>query len=307
MNEKSKYLTILCGEFNDGYSPLTRAKFWKLFHKCSDSIDNIIESEDQEVQTLIKRSGAVSFKVKEMEKMGIKITTIFDDDFPFNLFQKLGDKCPPLFYYCGDPTLNKRKYVGYVGSRSTTDIDQSWIEKMIDKNLLCQFGVVSGGAKGVDSISATYAIDNGGFAIEFLADGLEKKIKDRAVLKQLLDGKLLLYSAVSPFAKKYRNSFVVAAMDRNKFIYAQSCGTVVVKSDFGKGGTWAGATEALKNKWCKIYVWDKKNYQGNQALIKQGGTGLDDKGEKTIDNLANSEIDKNQDKKKMGYIQMSLL
>ena len=35
---------------------------------------------------------------------------------------------------------------------------------------------------------------------------------------------------------------------RNRYIYAQSSGTVIIRSDKGKGGTWAGATENLKQE-----------------------------------------------------------
>ena len=278
MNEDSKYIAVLCGEFDDGYCPLTRAKFWELYHKYQNSLHGIIESKEETVETLLKRSGSVAFKIDEMEKRGIKISGFLDESFPGTLLERLGDKCPPMFYFCGDSSLNRRKYVGYVGSRSINEKDRLWTEKMIDKNAGTQFFVVSGGADGIDSISTSYALANNCRAIEFLADNLDRKIKDVEVLKNILEGKLLLYSANSPYAKNFKGSFVAAAMERNKFIYAQSTGTVVVKSDYEKGGTWAGATEAIKNDWCKVYVWDNKEYAGNQALISRGGTGLDDDG-----------------------------
>ena len=281
MTENSKYITILCGEFADGYKPLTRAKFWETYHKSEKSIKKMIESGIGEVSVLLKRSGSVAFKIEELEKRGIKITTFLDEEFPKRLLRKLKDKCPPLFYYCGNTELNQYKYVGYVGSRNIEQADEIWLKKMIDKNMEKQFCLVSGGAKGIDSLSTSYALERNSFAIEFLANNLEQKIKDQNVLRNLIEGRLLLYSAVSPFAKQYRSSFVAAAMERNKFIYAQASGTVVVRSDFGKGGTWAGATEGIRNEWSKVYVWDKKEYEGNQTLIQKGGIGLDEEGELT--------------------------
>ena len=59
------------------------------------------------------------------------------------------------------------------------------------------------------------------------------------------------------------------AMMRNRYIYAQSSGTVVVRSDLNKGGTWTGASENLKNNWCTTLCWDHP-YPGNQALIEKG-------------------------------------
>jgi predicted Rossmann fold nucleotide-binding protein DprA/Smf involved in DNA uptake len=56
---------------------------------------------------------------------------------------------------------------------------------------------------------------------------------------------------------------------RNRYIYAQSSGTVVIRSDRGKGGTWAGATEDLKKRWCPVFCRDY-NYPGNKELIRLG-------------------------------------
>ena len=306
MNEDAKKIAILCGEFGDGYKPITRALFWKIFHECNDSMDSVIDSGRHDVMELLKRSGSVAFSISKMEGMGIKVTTAPDDDFPVNIHKKLGDKCPPLLYYSGDPSINRLRYVGYVGSRNAGDADRSWAEKMVAKNTKNRFGVVSGGAKGIDVISTGYALRLGNYAIEFLPDGLAKRIKDPMSLNYILEGRLLLYSATSPFAKGTRNSFVASAIDRNKFIYAQSSGTVVVKSGLEEGGTWAGATDALKNNWCKVYVWDQKSYPGNQALIKRGGIGLDDDGEISIDNSVIAPKEGSGTKENAKYEQTSL-
>ena len=54
--------------------------------------------------------------------------------------------------------------------------------------------------------------------------------------------------------------------------------TVVVRSDLNKGGTWAGATESLKHRWTRTYVWDNRQYPGNQKLIELGAIPLSDDG-----------------------------
>ena len=286
MNEDAKKIAILCGVFGDGYQPITRASFWKIFHEHNNSIDSVFASGRHDVSELLKRSGSIDFSISKMDGMGIKITTVLDDDFPSTLHKKLGDKCPPMLYFSGDSGINRQRQVGYVGSRVADDSDRAWTEKMVSKNTKNRYGVVSGGAKGVDMISTGHALSLGNYAIEFLAGGLVKRLMEPTTLSYILDGKLLLYCAASPFSKGNRNSFVASAMERNKFIYAQSSGTVVVKSGHKEGGTWAGATEALKSSLCKVYVWDQKSYPGNQALIEMGGIGLDDNGDISIDNSA---------------------
>ena len=107
---------------------------------------------------------------------------------------------------------------------------------------------MSGGAKGVDSIASETAINNGGYAIEYLGDSMFKRMKKSMLLEAIQNGQLLLMSFVAPDAGFFAGNL----MARNKFIYAQSVGTVIVRSD-KKGGTWTGANETLQNKWCPLY------------------------------------------------------
>jgi hypothetical protein len=52
--------------------------------------------------------------------------------------------------------------------------------------------------------------------------------------------------------------------------------TVVVATDEGSGGTWAGATEALKKGISTVLVWRGEGEgPGNAALIARGGIAID--------------------------------
>jgi len=60
------------------------------------------------------------------------------------------------------------------------------------------------------------------------------------------------------------------AMGRNKYIYGLADHALVVSSAFGKGGTWAGAVEALENiKDMPVFVRVQLP-QGKQALLEKG-------------------------------------
>lgn len=65
------------------------------------------------------------------------------------------------------------------------------------------------------------------------------------------------------------------AMMRNRYIYAQSDGTVVVRSGYKKGGTWNGAADCIKHKIVPVLCWDKSEYKGNQELICMGAVPID--------------------------------
>ena len=124
---------------------------------------------------------------------------------------------------------------------------------------------------GVDTISSETAINSGGFAIEYLGDSMIKRMKNPALLEAIQNGQLLLLSFVNPDAGFFTGNL----MARNKFIYAQSVGTVIVRSE-KKGGTWTGANENLRNGWCASFCWNKPEYDGNQELIRLGCIPIDD-------------------------------
>lgn len=49
----------------------------------------------------------------------------------------------------------------------------------------------------------------------------------------------------------------------------------VVASDAEKGGTWAGATEALKAEWIPVFVLDHAAMpDGNRLLLQKGGVSF---------------------------------
>lgn len=278
MINESELIIILCADLGDEYTPLTRAAFWKLYHNNEDSVEELAGSDEEVVKELLKRSGSVSFSLQKIEQKGIKIVTFLDEGFPIRLLEKLGDFCPPLLYMCGDASICDGKFVGYVGSRNIDENDMLWTENSVSKNLLKKYGVVSGGAKGIDSVAINYALNHGGKAVVFLADNLNEKIKDAYIRKHIWDGNLSIFSHFSPCARKTRNTFVSAAMERNKYIYALSVATAVVRSDLNKGGTWSGAVEAIKHNWSDVCVWGNKTYPGNLKLIEMGATALDDDG-----------------------------
>lgn len=75
-------------------------------------------------------------------------------------------------------------------------------------------------------------------------------------------------------------------MGRNKLIYGFADYAVVVSSEVEKGGTWAGATEALKSRSCPVFVrMGDEVPAGNHALIKKGGLALAESELKDIDDL----------------------
>lgn len=226
---------------------------------------NCTSEEATRYMRLIDRSGSLAFELSKYENMGIQIITRADNEYPKQLKRKLGNACPPLFYYAGDLELLNRPAVGYVGSRDVSPEDITFTVNTVAKTVCNGYTVVSGGAKGVDSVSASTAMSEDGFVVEYLADSMLRKMRDSGLVGLIRDGRVLLMSVVVPTA----GFNVGMAMMRNRYIYAQSEGTVIIRSDKGKGGTWAGATENLKRNWCPTLCRDC-NYPGNKELIRLG-------------------------------------
>ena len=114
------------------------------------------------------------------------------------------------------------------------------------------------------------ALEAGGRAVGVLANDLERAALNPDNRQDLMDGKLVLACPYDPLSR----FFVGQAMERNKFIYALSDAALVVNTDFGRGGTWQGATEQLKKlRFVSVYV-------RSRGETSEGLEGLRDRGAK---------------------------
>lgn len=288
MNQDSNAILTLCSHIcvGEGVRPLEPKEYSELaqklllaektpkdlFNFSTDDFKSILGFNEEQIARVVRlldRNASLSFELSNYQNMGIEAVTRSDLGYPKNLKKKLSNTCPPIFYYTGDLSLLERQYFGYVGARTVTNEDISFTIQTVRKTVSLGYGVVSGGAKGIDTISGNESLLNNGFTVEYLSDSLLKKLKKSDVVKNIQQGKLLLMSVSKPDA----GFNVGMAMMRNKYIYAQSIGTVIIHSDLNKGGTWNGANENLKNGWCTTLCWDYQ-YPGNQALIKNGAVPI---------------------------------
>ncbi|VAW49039.1 Putative DNA processing chain A, partial [hydrothermal vent metagenome] len=153
-----------------------------------------------------------------------------------------------------------------VGSRNIDSLDQDFTQKVARQASLEGLNVVSGGARGVDEVSMLSALEAEGGAIGVLADSLYKAALSAKWRKYIKQQQLVLISAYYPEAGFNAGN----AMGRNKYIYALSDFALIVRSDKGKGGTWAGAVENLKKSWVPSFVNSDNSVDGNLALIDMG-------------------------------------
>jgi DNA processing protein len=199
---------------------------------------------------------------------GIWVLTPVDPAFPERLATRLGAAAPALLYGAGPASLLANDGIGVVGSRDL-DAEAVTITEALGRSIAeAGLTLVSGGARGADQIAMSAAADRGGAIVGILVHPLEREVRQPETRRLIAEGRLCL---ITPF--KPSTGFRPAnAMARNKLIYGLTRCTAVVASSDGSGGTWAGATEALRRRFGPVAVWSGAGAgAGNRRLIEHGG------------------------------------
>ena len=218
---------------------------------------------------MLDRSPALSVELEKLAFLGIHPLTRADPDYPQRYHQRLRESAPVVLFYAGEAALLGQPGIAVVGSRNLDQVGQECAAFVGNACGLSGLVLYSGGAKGVDNISMTAALEVRGAAVGILADSLLRAIRVSQVRLLLRRGGDLCL--VTPYAPDAGFS-VGAAMGRNRLIYALADYAIVVASDVEKGGTWAGATEALKAGWAPVFVLEHPAMpEGNRLLLQKGG------------------------------------
>ncbi|MBG6236296.1 putative Rossmann fold nucleotide-binding protein DprA/Smf involved in DNA uptake [Pedobacter sp. CAN_A7] len=237
---------------------------------------------------LLERKAALGIALDKWSRAGVWIINRGDQDYPSKIKEKLKGLAPSIFFGIGNKELLQQHYAGVVGSRATDELDLEHSNQIGQKMVQQKYGIVSGGAKGVDEAAMLGALDAGGSSVGILADSLIKKSASSQYRKHIVSGKLVLMSPYNPEAGFNAGN----AMSRNKLIYSMSDFSIVVKSDI-KGGTWEGAKENLKNDWVPLWVFDSEE-KGNREILKLGAKLLVDVSGISAESLKNPAKDSNQ-------------
>jgi len=283
LSPDSLALLLLCSQLgldDDSPKPLTLREWNPLVRKMQAaslrpfdlprlSGTDIRSKLDIDEQLVTRISYLVSRNLQpylhRLSTLGILPLTRADPDYPERYRSRLKESTPAVLFYAGEKALLGQPGIAVVGSRHLDEAGQECARFVGNACGLSGQVLYSGGAKGVDTISMEAALEARGTAVGVLADSLERQVK---VQKEALSrGDLCLVTPYSPDA----GFSVGAAMGRNRLIYCLADYAIVVASDAETGGTWAGATETLKNKWIPIFVLEhEKMPEGNKLLLQRG-------------------------------------
>lgn len=216
---------------------------------------------------LLSRGLGVFQAVDRWMQAGIWVASWADPGYP-ERFKQLKQRAPVLLFGYGNPNAFSGRALAIVGSRNA---GEDRLNMAAEVGRACSargITVVSGGARGVDTCAMSAGIVGSGTAVGVLADSLLRESGKKLYRDAILEGRLCLMSEVNPEAR-----FDVGnAMARNRLAYACADASLVVECEPNKGGTWAGALDALKEGKA-VYVLRGSRAEGH--LVDRGAILID--------------------------------
>ena len=250
----------------------TQVKNEELFNSLSSSIRE--KNKDNISEALFRKSEEI---LSCSEKLGIKVLSYFDEQFPDCLRTALDEsgrpQPPMIIFYKGNVSLLSQQSIAIIGRRNPSDLAQRIsynLARSVAEEGLC---VVSGLAEGCDTFAHLGALSaKKGKTVAILAHGLHMvypKI-NTTLAKRILDNQGLLISEYPIHTLPTKYSFV----DRDRLQAALASATVVVETEV-EGGSFHAARACLKaNK--RLFTIDSlcspaNCSAGSKELVKEGG------------------------------------
>ncbi len=291
LTRDTQAVLLLCGRFapREPVQPLEPGEYYSVVDELdrrklrpADLLEGSFDPTDwmsarvdpQRAEQLLERRMALGLATERWSNGGLWVISRGDEIYPQRLRQHLGRSAPPLLWGVGDLDIASSAAVAIVGSRDLDDEGAKWAADLAVQCARQELIVVSGGARGVDQIAMSSALDAGGRVVAVLPEGLGKPSVTAKYRQSVLGGRLLLLSTFYPDA-----GFSVGnAMGRNRVIYGLADAAAIVRTDAHKGGTWAGAEEELRRENpIPLFVRASEPMpDGNRALIARGARPFPD-------------------------------
>lgn len=211
----------------------TNAHFWKSFYN-----EDYINTFPCDLQAL----------EQELEEKGINIISVFDNTFPVVGVKLKNSEKPFFFAYRGDMTLlnNVDKNVAVIGVLTPTneivDRECKVVKGLTEKG----FNIVSGLAKGCDTVAHSESVKNNAKTIAFLPSTIENIYpKENISLANEIvknDG-LIITEYVNESKNKYESVKRFIERDRLQALYSKA---VVLIASFRKGEGDSGSRHAFE-------------------------------------------------------------
>src|SRR5919205_1548820 len=118
-----------------------------------------------------RRSLSLDREMERLARLEVTVLTVFDADYPLRLKEIYN--APPLLYVKGELTRQDDQSIGVVGTRSPTVYGKELAARIVPELVRSGLTVVSGLARGIDSIAHSASLDAGGRTIAVLGSGID--------------------------------------------------------------------------------------------------------------------------------------
>ena len=260
-----EYVTLACRLRELGRQPA------ELLGPDAESIVERLGDGDEarnRIRSLLSRGLQLGHAIDGWRSRSIWVCSRADPAYPTRLKVRFGEQAPAILYGCGDHAAMSAGGLAVVGSRNADEGALSVAAAAGETAACAAVQIVSGGARGVDASAMVASLERDGRALGVLADSLERAVVQRVWRGAIADGRLTLITPYDPAAR-----FLVGhAMARNKSIYALADVALVVESERGSGGTWAGAVEQLE-RWRCVPIYVRSEGSPSKGLDALRGKG----------------------------------
>lgn len=227
---------------------LTNAQFFKKY----SNIELLEES--------FNKMPAEDFKsvINSLESDGVDgFICCFDKDFPKIPSVIKGADRPALIFYKGDISLlNSIANVAVIGAIDPTDNIAEREKKVVDFIVKSNFNVVSGLAKGCDSIAHRYCVENGGKTIAILPTTIGNiyPAENRALANEIVaTGGLLITEYYENADNRYKAIARFVERDRLQAMFSKA---VILIASYRNGEGDSGSRHAIE----KAKKYSKKRF-----------------------------------------------
>jgi len=255
-----------------GFGNKTVNKFIKF---CGDNLPNSIETLKKNLNDFkkdldiieITKSWNNSINIINIAKENnIEIISIFDDIYP-KLLKEI-DSPPIILYLKGNSSLLNQKAIAVIGSRNHSkeaiEVTKKYSKALVNKNFI----IVSGLAKGIDSIAHETTLKYSGNTIAILPTSLDNiyPIENINLANEIINNNGLLISEYPFKTKLNKYNFI----QRNRIQSGISLGTFVVETSISGGSMKTAKFTLEQNHKLFVYVYKVKNRfnEGNFELLK---------------------------------------
>lgn len=218
---------------------------------------------------IINHKALVCKAKKELELIlnkNINIVAFTDSGYPA-LLKQIPDP-PPFLTYMGSLD-NRAPCISVIGSRTATAYGLSTSENFAYNLARKGFQIVSGLARGIDSMAHRGALKANGKTIAVLGSGLNKIYpRENQNLFQAIAENGTVFSEFKLNTDPYPSNFPI----RNRIIAGLSCGSIVVEAAKRSGSliTARLATEYNREVFAVPGSIKSKKSEGTHSLLKQG-------------------------------------